>query len=199
MTFGELRQEVIDRGYDYTQSARITASLQRAYQVLCARYPWSFLEATTSGVPPLEISDLRRILSVSDTTVESELAGVDRRWLVATSPNLNETGTPSYWYLENHSLKVYPASESNEITVRYVKRPAALSDSDEPLVPSEWQYLLVELAVVDRLRDDDEYEEARALKADVEGGIAEMVAALAKPNFQNDRLVIRTGQPSDYL
>jgi hypothetical protein len=198
-TFAELRQEVIDRGYDYTQSARISSSLQRAYQMLCARYPWHFLETSATGAAPLEIADLRKVLSVSDTTTESELRGADRRWLVSIAPSLSETGTPTYWYLENLTLKVYPASTADSLSVRYIKRPTALADSDEPLIPSEWQYLMVDLAVVDRLKDDDEYEQARALASDIQAGVAEMVHALLNPNYQNSERIMRTGRYGDYL
>jgi hypothetical protein len=196
VTKAELVQEVIARGYKHVSPARIGGSLERSYQVICSRYQWRFLEADKAGVAPLVFTDLRRILSV--TANEESLTGVDRRWLVSTYPDLTETGTATYWYLENQTLKTFPV-DTAEVTTRYLKIPAALGEADEPLIPSEWQYLMVDRTVVDLLRDNDEYEEARALKLDVEEGLREMVHALLKTNYQGPSLVVRTGGPGDYL
>lgn len=198
MTRAELVQEVIDRGWDYTKSARIGGFVERAYQTLCARHAWTFLETESSGEAPRELTDLRKILTVTDTTAECQLRGVDRRWAASTFPNLTDTGTPEFWYLENKTLKTYPVS-TNTISVRYLRVPTVLGDSDTPLVPSEWQYLIVDRAVVDCLKDDDEYEQARALRAEVSEAIdTEMVPALFNRNLQNSASIERTGYFLDY-
>lgn len=196
MTRAELVQECVDRGYDYVSTARIGSGIERHYQRICSRFPWPFLEDERNGTAPLAVTDLRRILSVNAN--EQSIRGVDRRWLAATRPDLSETGTAEYWYLEDTTLKTFPVDTAT-LTARIIKVPAVLGDSDEPLMPSEWQYLLVDSTVVDLLRDDDEYEEARALRSDVEQGVREMAAALLGRNQQNAELIIRSGQPGDYL
>jgi hypothetical protein len=196
MTKGELIQEVVDRGYDYLSTARIGKFIDRAYRKVCSRYPWPFLETTAIASPPLELSDLGKVLSVNANEVA--LAGRDRRWLAATFPDLAETGTALYWYVENKTLKVFP-TDTAQVTVRYIKRPAVLGDSDTPLIPEEWQHLLVDFAVIHCLKDDDEGEEAKGLRAEWREELAEMAHAELGRNYSGNELVIRTGQPEDYL
>lgn len=199
MTKAELVQEVIDLGYDYVDSARIGKFVDRAYRMLCSRRNWPFLEAEVTGTAPLELSELGKVLSVKNTTAEEQPRGVSRRWLVANYPNLTETGRPIFWYLENKTLKLYPVDSEAQLEVRVKKRPTALADSDEPLVPDEWQYIIVDMAVIPCLKDDDEREEARALRADVEQSILEMSSDLLGRNFQNPPTTGRTGTFGDYL
>lgn len=199
MTYAELKQELVDRGYDYLSTARLGRFVQRSYRTICARQDWPFLQTTKEGTAPLEISDLRKVLSVTDSTNDTVLRGMDRRWLAMTYPDLPDEGNPSYWYLEDDTLKVYPASTSVTLSVRYIKRPAELGESDEPLFPEEYQYLIVDMAATHCLRDNDEYEEARALKLDVDDSVREMAADLLNRNHQNSELVIRTGLSGDYL
>lgn len=198
MTRGELILEVKDRGYSHVSGERIGRWIDDAYRVLCSRYPWPFLEATKTGTSPLEIDDLRKVLSVTDSTGDAELSGADRRWIAATFPDLPDTGSPTYWYLENKTLLTYPA-DTSELSIRYIKQPAAMEEADEPLIPSEWQYLMVDRAVAKCLRRADEYEEARALEGDVEAGLREMVHAELGNDLQGPRLMIRTGPPGSYL
>lgn len=201
MTKAEIVQEVIDRGFDYSTSSRIGRYVENAVQGICAYrgLAWPFLEVTKTGEAPMEITDLRKILSVKDTTLESTLRGVGRRWVVDTFGNLTDTGSPEYFYLENKTLNVYPVS-TNELSVRYTKIPLELGDSDTPVIPSEWHHLVVDRAIVDCLRDDDEYLEARALRAEVREAIdTEMVPALFNRNLQNSLSVVRTGTWGDYI
>jgi hypothetical protein len=195
MNFNALTQEVVDRGWDYIKTARIERFVNRSYQRLCARMAWPFLEETTTGTSPLAVTDLRHVLSVS---AEEPLDYIDRRQLVANDADLSGTGSAQWWYLEGGSLKVYPADTAT-ITVRYLKKPADLSGTDEPLIPSDFHDLIVDGAVVLCLKDDDEYGEARELEADLERGIAEMAHALMNRNYQDADSVQRTGAPGDYL
>lgn len=199
MTKAEIVQEVIDLGYDYVDSGRIGKFVDRAYRMLCSRRNWPFLETEVTGTAPLELSELGKVLSVYDMTNESQPRGVDRRWLVANYPKLTEAGLPTFWYLENKTLKTYPVDESASLSVRIKKRPTALSDSDSPLVPDEWQYIIVDMAVIPCLKDDDEREEARALRSDVEESIREMSADLLARNYQNPQTIGRTGSAEDYI
>jgi hypothetical protein len=193
----EMTQEVVDRGYHYVQEARIRSSIERAYQQICAKYKWPFLETVALGEAPLEIADLRTVQSVKNKGEEVRLNGVMRPWLAYRYPDLTASGTPVYYYLEGNNLCTYPTS--GEIEVVYFKRPAALGSSDEPLIPTEFQYLLIDRVIVDCLRDDDEYEEARNLKAEVDDGVNEMVHALMHRDHGGSRVVGRSGTALDYL
>lgn len=203
MTFAELKSEVEARGYDYTDSnraGRVGEFINRAYKTICARYDWPFLEEDKEGTAPLVFTDLRNVLSVTDTGTEETLDGRGRRWLKAFYPDLTESGTPMYWYLENNTLRVFPTSETANIAVRYIKIPEALTGNNSPLIPEEWQYLLVDRAIVDCLKDDDEYQEAQVLKGMYEEGLREMARALLSRDRQGPRVSVRTGIAGiDYL
>jgi hypothetical protein len=198
MNRAELVQECIDRGYDYAKTSRIQGFVQRAYEEICSRYPWSFLEKDASGEAPLVIADVRQVLYVIDTTRKARLQGTDNRWLSNYYPDLaTATGLPAYWYLDGTTLLTYPTG-TTQLSVRYIQTPETLADGDEPLIPAEWHYLIVDRAIVDCLKDDDEYEEARALLGDVEVGVRKMVPALRR-NLQNNRSILTSGYVGDYL
>jgi hypothetical protein len=192
-SLAELTQEVLARGFQYETTATIESSIQRHYQRLEARYNWPWREGTKEGVAPFEIKDLRGILSVENTTAESAIYGQSRQWLAEHYPNLEESGSPAWWWLDNLTLRVFPTSTSENISVRYLKKPEKLTTSAEPAMPSEWQYLIVDLAVVDALKNNDEYSVARELKEEVEADLQRMVAAELKRDLQSSPLTVRTG------
>lgn len=193
MTYEELTNEVIARGFDYLTKSRVELFVTRAYQKLEAKYPWPWREATKEGVAPLEIKDLRDVLSVASTTQERPIYGQTRQWLAERYPNLEEAGEPLWWWLDNVTLRVFPTSTSANISVRYAKKPETLMTKAEPTMPSEWHGLIVDLAVVECLKDNDAYDEAQALKEAVNADFQEMVAAELQRDLQSPRLTIRTG------
>jgi len=198
MTLEEMRQEVTDRGYDYVSATRINRYLNRAYQRICARHLWPFLETEVTSPAPLAMTDMRKVLAVRDADEDTLLRAVSYNYLVNNFADLSTEGTPEYWWIDNGTIRVYPVSTHN-IQVRYSKVPAELTATDIPLIPERWQYLIVDRAVVDCLRDDDEYEEARALHNDVKEDISLMTGDLLHQNLQEPRTVLRTGGVGDYI
>ena len=198
MTKAQLVQEVIDRGFHYIKPTRIGEFIQRAYGEICSRRSWPFLEGKVEDSAPFEPELLGRVLSVQLEADGILLWGATRRWLLRYYSDLEEEGTPQFWYLEGDTLRTFPVGDDT-LLIHYLRRPAPLADADEPLIPSEWQYLLVDRAVVDCLKDDDEYEQARALRQDVKDGIREMASALLHRNLQNNCMILPTGGPEDYL
>lgn len=199
MNFEQLVQEVNDRGYQYLSANRIETFVQRAYQKLEAKYVWPWREATKEGVAPFEIKDLRDVLSVVDTSTERPLYGQTRQWLVERFPDLEETGEPLWWWLDNLTLRTFPVSTSENIQVRYAQKPAELTAKAEPAMPSEWHGLIVDLAVVDCLKDNDELDQSRELKEAAQADFGEMVAAELQRDLQSPRLTVRTGRAGTYL
>lgn len=199
MNFEQLVQEVNERGYQYLAASRIETFVQRAYQKLEAKYVWPWREGTKEGTAPFEIKDLRDVLSVVDTTTERPLYGQTRQWLVERFPNLEETGEPLWWWLDNLTLRTFPVSTSENIQVRYAKKPEVLTAKLEPAMPSEWHGLIVDLAVVDCLKENDEIDVARELKEATQTDFGEMVAAELQRDLQSPRLTVRTGWPGSYL
>jgi hypothetical protein len=201
-TYGDMVAEVTERGYNFIPSSRIEDFVARAYQTLSARWNWPWLEATEEiktpvGVPAT-IVGLRHVLTVQDLTQERPLPNVDRQWLRENVANLEEVGTPVYWYFNGAELRTWPTSQ-DVIAVRYIKRSPSLEKaSDEPLWPEEWRYLIVDQAVVYCLKDSDEYQVARELEGDVKNGLQEMVADQLQRNWQSNRTIVRTA-PFGYL
>jgi hypothetical protein len=192
-TLTELVNEVVERGYQYESTTTIEASIQRHYQRLEGRYNWPWREGTKEGVAPFEIKDLRGILSVENTTAQSTIYGQSRQWLAEHYPDLEESGSPAWWWLDSLTLRIFPTSTSENISVRYLKRPEKLTASTEPAMPPEWHYLIVDLAVIDALKNNDQYDTARELKESVEADLQQMVAAELKRDLQSNPLTTRTG------
>ena len=199
MTLEELTNEVVARGFDYLAPSRIETFVQRAYQKLEAKYVWPWREATKEGIAPFEIKDLRDILSITNVTQERPLYGQTRQWLAERFPNLEESGLPLWWWLDNLTLRVFPLSTTETISVRYAKKPEVLTAKTEPAMPSEWHGLIVDLAVVECLKDNNETSEARELKEAAQADLLEMVAAELHRDNQSPRLITRTGWPREYL
>lgn len=157
---------------------------------MCEAWTWPFTEASTSGTAPLTISDVRQVLSVADTSSNYVLTGVDRRDVVDVDPPVTSVGSPESWYLEAQVLHVYPANTTVTISVRYSKVPAELSsDTDEPIVPSRFQDLIIDGALVRAYKDIDELQRAQALQVFYDRGVAEMLNSLSERNNQNPQTI----------
>jgi hypothetical protein len=199
-------EETANRGYtdlvtDPTQQPRLKRWVNQAYREITDTAHWPFLEATKEGVAPLTISDLGHVLSVTNKTSDTTLAFLDRRTAVGFDPALNDTGTAEYWFREGEtSLRVYPLDSSSTLVVRYVKVPPELSaEGDVPLIPAAYQDLIVDGATVRALKNRDNYEAAQFVRQEWKSGIALMKQALLKPNYDRERMIVRTGAPGDYL
>ena len=193
MTFADLVTETQARGFS-ASSARVGRWVNQAYQDICARADWPFLEADSSGTAPLTISDLRSVLSVTDTTAKNLLTGVDRRILLANvDTDLTTTGTPAYWYQTSRTaVKVYPANTTNTIAVHYVKTPATLSGTDAHLIPAEFEELIVDMATIKAYKDNDNFENAAALSQFANEQIRVMMDTLLDRNHAGPGYIIQT-------
>lgn len=185
MTFAEIQSEFYSRGFDYLNQdtagqTRAKRWINQSYLDLCERYHWPFLYADTSGTAPLTITDLRAVLEVTDRTTDRKLDSIDRRDLTDMFPDLPDSGSPSWYYLDSStSLAVYPASTTDTIQVRYLKVPAELSvAADEPVVPARFQDLIVDGAVIRGYKDSDNFESAALLTGLYELALEAMVLSL---------------------
>lgn len=158
---------------------------------MSARYQWPWLEESKESTAPFEIKDLRYVLSVNDTTQEKPLWGTERQWILERFPKLEETGNPVWWFLDNLMLRTFPLSE-DKVAVRYVKKAPKLEAATEPLIPSEWQYLIVDWARIYALKNNDEFSIANELKTSVQADLNEMIADQLHRNWQGPRSIVRT-------
>src|SRR5688572_12760236 len=184
MTLAELRTALQARGFNHIDTTQQNRWLNESYQDLCEEAPWPFLEVTTTGVAPLAITDVRTVLSVSDTTQGTVLNGSDRRDIVDSDPGVDDTGTPTHWFLDNTTLRVWPANTTDSLSVRYIKVPATLSaDADEPLVPTRYQELIIDGAVWRAYHSSDEHDAAQYLKTHIQEQVLRMRKNLMDRNY----------------
>lgn len=196
-TFLELQTEFYARGYDYLAQdlagqTRAKRWLNESYLELCELADWPFLEADITGTAPLTITDLRQILSVRDSTNKTQLWGDDRRTMLDRFEDLTITGTPTQFYLEASILKVYPANTSASLQVRYVAIPTALSvDADKPVIPNQYQYLIIDGAVIRAMKDSDNFNGVAVLRAEYDVGVGRMMQTYLNRNLHNPDYIVR--------
>lgn len=179
-------------------SSRCTIMLNRGKNALEDLHPWPWLEVSaTTGTAPLTISDLKHVLYVADTTNGNELTGIDRRDARDLDKELNDTGTPSYWWLASEtSLRVAPLNTTATLSVDYVKFSPELSgDSDTPLIPTRYHPVWVDFAVVEAYKDADNYGAASTLLDHLlRFDVPRMVESYAARNLQGPEMQqIRAG------
>lgn len=194
-TFATMKTELVARGYDYLSTTRQGSFINRAYNMICDEYAWPFLEKEIlAQTAPVTIADLREILYVADARTGTELYGEDQRLISAADPGRTSTGTGECWYLTGGTvLNLHPADTSASLTIRYTQVPAELSaDSDTPLIPQRYRYLIVHGAVYLALLDDDEYDSALALKQLFDYEVGRMRDRLSTQNRQNPESMIST-------
>jgi len=206
MTLEELMSEVYGRGFDdlrgnATEEARVKRWLNYAQREIADYAPWPFLEANKESTAPITFTDLGHVLSVTDLAHDEQLTYADRRELIGYDPNLSAVGAAERWYMEGEgTLKVYPADTSSKFLVRYVKVVTDLSAaSDTPIIPTNYQELIVEGAVIRAYRNRDNYDAAKLVREEWRLGMELMNKALVKRNMDVERKVLRTGWPQDYV
>jgi hypothetical protein len=133
---------------------------------ICEAADWPFLEATTEGKAPLEITSLSAVRYVIDVTQEVKLVPLKQDRITDDySVNLAELGSPSFYYLEaGDTVKVYPANTTDTIQVAYWKTASRLTGTETPLIPERFHSLIVDGAVARAYENSDDYELAVAAK-----------------------------------
>jgi hypothetical protein len=181
----ELTAALREEGFEYLSTTKALRYINDAYLLdICEEEDWPFLEATAEGAAPLEISDLRAVESVIDSTQEVELRPLDRRHIVAdVDTNLTTVGTPAYYYLtEGKTVNVYPISTTDTLKVRYWKVPTELSGTASPLLPTRFHSLIVDGAVARAYENSDDHE-LRQVKEEVfQARLARMRESLGLPH-----------------
>lgn len=182
MNFGAAKAELSARGFDYLSDARRGQMLNDGLAWLNEQAAWPWLMTTAAGTAPLTIADCRGVIHVTDTTNRVRLTGTDPETLVATYTILDQTGNPTWWWLDGMTtLRVYPLDTTASLSVRYVKYGAALSvDADLPDLPARWHGTWVDTAVIRAYQDSDDHDTANALQADVDRRLQTMYGTLAR-------------------
>lgn len=145
-------------------------------------YRWPYREELASGTSPLAITDLGQIETVNNTTQTYPLCETTRNDIYQWYGTLTLSGNPYYWYRTSEAgvptVTTYPAN-SDTITVQYwQKTPELVADDDEPLSPSTYHMLIVDLAVQMAYRDSDNHASAEALWGEINRQTLEMIEDL---------------------
>ena len=185
MQFSEQQTEFFAMGFDDWNDAgngltRAKRLLNEAMHEIQSQFEWQFTETSATGTAPLTISDLHRIIEVVDSTNDSKLRYIDRRTLGDIAPDLPDTGTPEYYWLDGlTTLRVYPANTSVTLAVRYHKYPSDMSaNGDVPLIPARFRPVIVYRAAAKAHRYKQNFEAAAGMEAEVNRIVDQMREAL---------------------
>lgn len=199
-TFADLKTELTNQGFDYLSSTQQGDYINTAYQELCAILPWRFLEtSTTTLTSGTAVSDLRSVISVHAQSTDNVLSPSDKASLLAWYGDLSDTGDPSYWYLDGQTtVKTYPVNSTLQLTVHYVKVPADLSGTDQPVVPLAWRMVIVHGAAVIAHLENGNYELSQARRQVWQESVDRMAAALLGQGPGAFPMAVVQHSPRDY-
>lgn len=198
--------ELAARGYSRFSQTRRFAWLNAAKNRFeDFQYDWPWLKTTTTGTAPVTISDLRRVLTVVDSTSKLAVDQVDAEAIIEfASADLTLAGNPSGWYLTSDTvLTTYPVGGVT-LSVRYIKFSAELTANDSPLIPARYRSTWVDIAEVEALRYGvKDVASARGLEVAIFGApgqrgrlgeIADVYAMQSQPYFTE---ALMTGASTD--
>lgn len=161
LDFQGLQTEVFARGFQYLNDAgtgltRVKRWINDANHRINDLEPWQYLQALTTGTSPISVTDLGRVLSVFDPADKRTLSYLDERDLRDAFTVLSTTGTPEWYYIaDGNVVATYPESTAT-LTIRYVKVQTDMSaNGDVPLMPDRFRMAIVEYAVAQAYRDND--------------------------------------------
>ena len=193
MSLGDAQSELAARGFDYLTASRMTIMLNDAKNTFEDTWEFPWLYGIASGPAPLDVSDLKYVLTVK-TASDDELLGTDLRILAQDSTDLSLPGTPERWYLtddvgDRTTLRTWPTSDA-ALTVVYIRASPELSDvSDGPLIPARYHPIWIDLAVIQAYQDSDNFAGAQALRADVNQRLQDVIERYETRNRQHAEII----------
>lgn len=192
MNFQDLQNEVYDRGGAYLNDSgrgvqRVARWVNQAYREVNDQDDWPYLMGTTTGPAPLTIADLGTIESVINVATQTKLVPADRRSITDRYPVLTTTGVGYFYYITGGTvLNVYPADVSSVLTVSYWRSaPDMALASDVPLIPSQYQEIIVTGALRRLFLEDNDAGDYQSVVAEWNLQLAWMREALT--NLQADQ------------
>lgn len=193
MNLGTIRTEVKARGHEEVSSTFLDSWINQSYQDIADRYPWpDLVTSITETDGTVTVADLGHVLEVTNNTTVTKMQYIDWRDLTDTDPALTDTGEPMFWYIPDAAtpvVTIYPL-KAHSITVKYAKIPTDLvGDSDTPLLPTRFHWLLVQGACMLSAQRDRSLDLAAEYEARYEAGIMRMAAAEFDPNYDTPRFL----------
>jgi hypothetical protein len=184
MTLGEAQAELASRGFDYLSASRQTLMLNDALTEIQDYWEWPWLRKTVTGAAPLQISDLKTVLKVTDSN-GNEIEGISD-W---DDFDPASTGTPRNWWIDDTSgtptLVAYPVGSAT-FTVRYESDSATLSASgDTPTIPSRYNRVWLDFAVALAYEDSDNFAAAAQIRNRANQRLNQMVERYETRDMQS--------------
>lgn len=181
MDFAELLAEMVARGAE-NNPTRNGVWINLAYHEIVNSKDWPFTEAFETGAAGtgiVEVPLFRKAKFVGDVS-SGDIPG--RRLHKAKFEvlardgviNINDTGTPEYWWLQQNPTAIVGYPAGGTIFVHYTARVADLTGTNEPVFDPAYHYLIVDRAMVEVLKDNDEDDEAVKKLQLFERGLAKM-------------------------
>lgn len=194
-TVQDIMDAMTDHGFSDTTNARKIELINDAYQDICSREAWPFLEkqasvATVIGTAalssqPADFNDVISLVidSTSDILVPMRLDDITKRF----SGSLTQRGKPAYYYRVAGQITLYPIPDSvYTLTLSYVAAPTKLvNTSDVPLLPDRHARAILLGAVASAYDMEDDTDLAMKFDAKFEKRIQTMKYDLM--SFQFDR------------
>ena len=189
MALSDLRTEVLDHGFDANLfgSSRIDQYINDGYFKVCRRVQWYQDEATYDFATVVGTTnysfptDFMKGRSLRDTDRDIELQEVGIR-LIDRSDN-QSSGEPIYWTVDGPNIHVFPSPDGvYNLEFRYWKLPAALSqDTDVPILPDEYQALLIYWALKRAYSAEDDLQTAQGWEQNFNQLLAEFESDVRFP------------------
>lgn len=184
------------QGFEYLSTAECLQFINDAYLIdICEQEDWPFLEATAEGPSPLEVSDLRTVEYVIDTTQQVKLDPLIKARLTDDhNVDLTEAGSPLYYYVsQGTTIKTFPSSSTSTLLVSYWRFPQELSGTAKPVFPKRFHSLIVDAARSRGYENSDDWELAQVSKARFEERFQHMRTSLLSPQHdQADDYIVVT-------
>jgi hypothetical protein len=192
-TVQDLMDAMTDHGFSDTATARKIELINDAYQDICSREAWPFLEKQATGVTVVgaanwaaQPADLGEVLSIvidatSDILVPMRLDDLTKRF----SGSLTTRGRPAYYTFVAGQIQLYPVPDGvYTLTISYVSSPAKLTAAgDTPVLPDRHARTILLGAVASAYDMEDDTDLAMKFDAKFEKRIATMKYDLMTRQF----------------
>jgi hypothetical protein len=205
-TVQDIMDAMTDHGFSDTTPARKTELINDAYQDICSREAWPFLEkqatmntvaTVATPVLPTDYNDaISLIIDASQTIlVPIRLDDFTKRF----AGSLTQVGTPAYYYFVGQVLKLWPVPDGvYAITLSYVSTPAKLvNTTDVPLLPDRHARAILLGAVASAYDMEDDTDLALKFDQKFEKRIATMKYDLMSQQFDRTDTVYNLHQFDD--
>jgi len=186
VNLGDIRNEAMRNGFDpiLFGTARMNQFINDGYQYICSQTNYTGDEATldfptaaSQGLypQPADASDIRNL---RDADRNLELVSTALRRLDRSNPSA--TGRPTAYALNGANFQLFPTPDGiYNLECRYWRIPAALvADTDIPIIPIMWHWLLWSWAVAQAFRAEDDVQRAGAWDARFAKGLSDFNASV---------------------